>query len=141
MVEDLLIPLIEVEGLDDDTTMELYRMAREFHFDWMLLDRNKYLSALEDKDEETQETIKAGIIALFRSTPKCTGVDERNSLDDFLERYWTFTKNTSTDKLGQTAAKLILGDPEALGRNGSMDAFLEQFDSCRYKYSELSKTI
>ena len=141
MVEDLLIPLIEVEGLDDDTTMELYRMAREFHFDWMLLDRNKYLSAIEDKDEETQETIKAGIIALFRSTPKCTGVDERNSLDDFLERYWTFTKNTSTDKLGQTAAKLILGDPEALGRNGSMDAFLEQFDSCRYKYSELSKTI
>ena len=141
MVEDLLIPLIEKNALDEDTIKELYQLALEFHFDWMLLERNKYLTAIEDKNEEIQETIKADIIAFFRNTPKCTGVDERNSLDDFLERYWTFTKCTSTNKLGQTAAKLILGDPEALGRNGNMDTFLEQYDSCRYKFSELSKTI
>lgn len=141
MVEDLLVPLIEEGLLDDDAAEELYRLAREFHFDWMLLDRNKYLSALEGKNEEAKETIKDGIIAFFRNTPKCTGVDERNALNDFLERYWTFTKNTSTDKLGQTAAKLILGDPEALGRDGNMDVFLEQYDGCRYKFSALSKTI
>lgn len=141
MVSDLLVPILrKSEGqLDDETVSELYRLAYEFHFDWMLLDRYKYLSAIENEDDK--EHLKAGIIDFFSRTPKCTSMDEHTSLDDFLTRYWMFTRYTATDKIGVTALKLILGDPEALGRNGDMDKLLEAYDNCRYKFSEMSKTI
>lgn len=143
MVSDLLIPLLkESDGhLDKEAVSELYRLAYEFHFDWMLLGREQYLSAIEAEDDETKEQIKSAIIDFFHKTPKCIGIDERNALDDFLSRYWDFTKSTSTEKIGVAAAKLILNDPDALKRYNNIEDFLEQYDACRYKFSELSKTL
>jgi hypothetical protein len=145
-IKEILLPLLRKRDmqLSNDDLKHLYQFALEFHFDWMLMPRDVWAAQIEEftNDEEERERLKEAVIDFFLCTPKSTDERELSCLKDFLSRYWTFDVwPNSSDTIAQTALKLILGDPEALGKINDLKDFLKIYDECRFKFSEMSKAI
>lgn len=145
MIQDIVLPLIaKREGnLTDDDLAALYRFAAEFHFDWMLLPREKWQTAIASiaHDEEENEKLKIIVTDFFSKTPKCTHEQERIALKDMLNRYWSFNRHTASEPVAVKAIKMILGDQDCLSRNETWEEFLKAYDTCRYKFVEMSKIL
>ena len=144
-VEDILLPLIEKRNyeLTETDIDELYRFAVQFHFDWMLLPREDWQTKIETVaygDEERRTKLTQSVTDFFSRTPKCTDEREKTCLEDFLKIYWTFDSYPSMDNIAQTALKLIKNDPDALVKYEMKD-FLKLYDECRFKFSEMSRSV
>ena len=66
---------------------------------------------------------------------------EEICLDDFLKVYWSFNSYPKVEDIAEKALQLILDYPDALGKYNYMKDFLKAYDSCRYKFSEMSRAI
>ena len=145
-IGEIFLPLVKKRGyqLTDADVKALYQLAVEFHFDWMLLAReawsNQIAATAEDESEAAE--MKAATTAFFQRSPKSQDEREARCLKDFVERYWTFdTYPNKINDIAIRALRLILGEPDALGKYEGMRDFLKDFDECRYKYSEMSRAI
>ena len=144
MVANILLPLLkERKGvLTDEDLKDLLRFALEFHFDWMLLERNAYAEAINSmagNDKERQDMQK-WIEAFFLSTPKCFGEREYQSLQEFMLGYWTFNSFSTKEPLAAKALSYIFGNVDkVLGRGETWEDFLREYDMCRYKFAEMSR--
>ena len=114
----------------------------QFHFDWMLLPRDLWMSEIETfaTTEEERNMLKDKVTAFFFKTPKRTDEREELHLKDFLRRYWTFDVWPKVEDIADKALKLIKDDGDALG-NMDMKDFLKLYDECRYKFIEMSKVV
>lgn len=142
-IEDIAIPLILSRNyqLSKGDYEHLHRFAVQFHFDWMLLPREKWLNAINEAvcSDEEKAKLSDAIIELFRHIPKCTDEREEECREEFLRVYWTFNVFPKVDPIGETALKLVLNTTDALGRFEYRKEFLKQYDTCRFKFSEMSK--
>lgn len=143
-ITEILLPLLRKREmqLTADDLRNLYRFALEFHFDWMLLPRDRWTDAINEftNEEKERDQLKEAILLFFGNTPKCADEREETCLREFIAKYWTFTAwPNGLEPMAQSALKLILGDPEALGRINDMKDFLSIYDECRYKFSEMSR--
>ena len=143
MIESIFIPLFkECDGkLDDVMTAQLYLFARQFHFDWMLLQRSKWLKALDKAagyNDERLEEYKQLLIKFFKRTPKCQSESEAIELGNMLKQYWTFETVSTNNKIAQTALSLIQNGEANFGHNENMDSFLKKYDECLNKFSEMA---
>ena len=145
MIQDIILPLIMFRNgtFTEEDIDALYRFAREFHFDWMLLPREQWETAINDLDIDNEEKQKTRIVVtdFFMKTPKCAHEQEQVALKDFLNAYWIFKRYSTTESIAIKALKLILGESNALSRNESWDEYLKSYDYCRYKFVEMSKVI
>ena len=143
-IQDVFLPLMKKRDyqLTDADIDNLCRFAIQFHFDWMLLPRVSWRTAIESfaSTDEEQEELKNQIMEFFVKTPKSSDEREQAHLKDFLKRYWTFNAYPKIDDVAEKATKLILNTPNALG-NQSMRDFLKIYDDCRFKFIEMSKVI
>lgn len=144
-VRDIIIPLIRKRDcrLTPEDKEYLYRFAVHFHFDWMLLPRELWQTEIGNaaSTDEERERLWAAVMDFFASTPKATDERERLCLAEFLEKsYRTFGSYPQVDRVAEAALRLILNDPDATGREGMRD-FLKKYDSCRYKFSDMSRAI
>lgn len=135
LIKDLFIPLAQSGQLNNATYIQLWRLAFEFHFDWLLLPRQQW--------EEVPEKYRPQIIELFLSTPKATNEYERRQLEIFLADYWIFNDFTTDDKVGAKALKMILGTAAntPATRHSTMKEFIEEFDKSTVKFHEMTKII
>lgn len=144
-VRDIIIPLIKEHNyrLEDEDIMHLYQFAVQFHFDWMLLPRDlwKVEIASASINDEEKERIEKAVIEFFKATPKATDEREKACLSDFLKRYWIFNVYPKIDDIAERALRLIMDDPEALGRYRDLKDVLKIYDECRYKFIEMSKAL
>lgn len=144
-IGDIFLPLVKKRGykLTDTDIENLYQFAVEFHFDWMLLPREAWISQIEDLAEDADEVgkIKEAVTAFFLKTPKCSDEREESCLKEFLKRYWTFDVWPKIEEVADKALKLIQDTPDALGKYENLKEFLKDFDECRYKFSEMSHAI
>lgn len=144
-IGDIFLPLVKKRGyLLTDTDIEnLYQFAVEFHFDWMLLLREAWISQIEDLAEDAEEVskMKEAVTAFFMKTPKCSDEREESCLKEFLKIYWTFDVWPKIEGVADKALKLIQDNPDALGKYENLKEFLKDFDECRYKFSEMSHAI
>ena len=146
MIDGILIPLLQMtQGeLSEKDVDNLYRFAREFHFDWMLEPRERWTDAVIDAtdSEEEQEQLKTWVIEFFRKSPKITDDSERRCLNEFLLNYWRFDSYSTNDAIAVKALRYILGDTDrVLGRNETWEDFLKRYDECRYKFSEMTRIL
>lgn len=146
MIGDLFLPLLRQKSdtLTAEEVTNLHRFALHFHFDWMLLPREMWMEAISqvaDNEQEVQAW-QERVLDFFQATPKCTDERERFCLNEFLTQYWTFNDWPRMDGITETALRLIVDDPEALGkRYPSKKDFLKEYDTCRFKFSEMSKVV
>lgn len=135
LVEDLFIPLAKENKLDETRVAALWRLAFEFHFDWMLLPRLLW--------ERVPEQFRNKVIELFLASPKAINDYERRQLEIFTEDYWTFNDFSTTDNVGKTALKMILGKMEDMPstRHTAMFKFIKEYDHSATKFHEMTKTI
>ena len=126
---------------EDFIVENLYRFAKEFNFDWMLIKRSAWVKHIESLEEEDKEKARECLFTFFRMTPKCNSSSERLALDSFLTRYWDFNETSSTDTIAKSAVKLILGEDNPYPRNDSPASFLKKFNEKTNKYSELSRIL
>lgn len=129
LIEKLFIPLVENDKLTKENIKELWRLAFEFHFDWMLLPRTQW-GAVPKK-------WRAKIFDVFRNTPKAVNEMEQRRLEQFLESYWDFNDFTTDNPIAKTALQCILGtiklrDPRQ---------FIKEFDKSAIKFHEMTKTL
>lgn len=144
-VRDILLPLMKQReySLTPADIGHLYLFAMQFHFDWMLLPRERWQKQIAEAagtEEERRKTIQA-VADFFCQTPKATDERERMSLRDFVKRYWTFDSYPKIDAVAETALKLILDKPDALHKTGDLKDFLKTYDECRFKFIEMSKAV
>lgn len=144
-IKDILFPLMLEKDfkLTDSDINDLYRFAEQFHFDWMLLPRDLWVSSIEEfaTDDLDQQVWQDAVLDFFRRTPKCMDRQEEICLDDFLKVYWSFNSYPKVEDIAEKALQLILDYPDALGKYNYMKDFLKAYDSCRYKFSEMSRAI
>ena len=145
-IGEIFLPLVKKRGyqLTDADVQNLYQLAVEFHFDWMLLSREAWTSqiAASAEDESEAAKMREATTAFFQKSPKSLDEREADCLKDFLKRYWSFdTYPNKIDDIAERALKLILGETDALGKYEGMREFLKDFDECRHKYSEMSRAI
>ena len=135
LIEELFVPLAN-KGKTDKKTMEaLWRLAFEFHFDWMLLPRKQW--------ETVPANMRDMVKELFLTTPKAVNEYEKRQLEIFVDDYWDFNDYSTTDEIGKTALKMILGQtgdtPSA--RHAAMVKFIRDYDHSAVKFHEMTKTI
>lgn len=110
-------------------------MAFEFHFDWMLLPRKQW--------ETVPANMRDMVKELFLTTPKAVNEYEKRQLEIFVDDYWDFNDYSTTDEIGKTALKMILGQtgdtPSA--RHAAMVKFIRDYDHSAVKFHEMTKTI
>ena len=144
-IKEILLPLITSYSLLADKKMIscLYKFALQFHFDWMLLPREKWISEIEGfvASEVEKDMIKEQVVQFFRLTYKTTNERERQCLNEFLNQYWTFNVWPKVDCLADVALQLIIDKPDALNHFSSMKDFLKQYDECKFKFSDMSKAV
>lgn len=144
-IKEILIPLMKKRDfkLTEEDIENLYRFAMQFHFDWMLLPRCLWQTEIENVSisDEEQDLIKKAIMDFFFATPKATDSRERDCLSQFLNKYWEFSLYPKIDEVAEKAIRLILNDPEALGKNGDLKNLLKEYDDCRFKFIEMSKVL
>lgn len=135
LIKDLFIPLAQSGQLNNVTYIQLWRLAFEFHFDWLLLPRQQW--------EEVPVQYRPQIIELFLSTPKATNEYERRQLEIFLEDYWDFNDFTTIDKVAVKALKMILGTAAntPVTRHSVMKELIEEFDKSTVKFHEMTKIL
>jgi hypothetical protein len=143
MIQNIIIPLLKEKQkyLSVEEINDLYRFALEFHFDWMLLPREKWLQAIDNvaTDGDDKLRYQEWISDFFLKTPKCTDSEEHKNLKEFLDKYWDFNVFKTDDKIAIKALKSILNEPNVLRGNEKWEDFLQQYDCCRYKFSEMSR--
>lgn len=144
-ISEIVLPLIKKRRyrLTDADVDQLYCFAVHFHFDWMLLPRERWtaeIDALAESEEERSQ-IRTSVLDFFLRTPKCTDERERYHLKTFLEEYWTFDAWPKVEDIADKALKLILDQPDALGKYANLKDLLKDYDECRYKFSEMSHAI
>lgn len=144
-IKDILIPLIKERNykLTDEDIKELYQFAVQFHFDWMLLPRELWKTEIENAsiNEEDMEVLSNAVMDFFKATPKSTDVREKICLEDFLNKYWEFNTFPKIDDVAERALRLILDDPDALGKFNDLKDLLKVYDDCRFKFIEMSKAV
>ena len=144
-IGDIFLPLVKKRGyqLTGTDIENLYQFAVEFHFDWMLLPREAWISQIEDLAEDADEVskMKEAVTAFFLKTPKCSDEREESCLKEFLKRYWTFDVWPKIEEVADKALKLIQDNPDALGKYENLKEFLKDFDECRCKFGEMSHAI
>lgn len=135
LIEELFIPLAKSGKLDNNTYIQLWRLAFEFHFDWLLLPRQQW--------EKVSEQYRPKIIEFFLLTPKATNEYERRQLEIFLEDYWYFNDFTTEDKVCVKALKMILGTTtdSPIARHTAMKEIIEEFDKSTVKFHEMTKIL
>ncbi|MCF0185607.1 MAG: hypothetical protein HUJ98_03850, partial [Bacteroidaceae bacterium] len=111
LIKELFVPLMKEQNynLFEQDTNALYRLAREFHFDWMLLARDKWEDGISSINVDDKEKAKKAIEAFFKCSPKITDDKERFYLSEFLDKYWEFQQPTGDD-ISTTALNMILGN-------------------------------
>jgi hypothetical protein len=62
-------------------------------------------------------------------------------LKKFIKKYWTFNAYPKIDEVGEVALRLILNEPDALGKFNDLKDYLKVYDDCRYKFIEMDKAI
>lgn len=144
-IRDIWLPLLkkrEYKFTKADIE-HLHLFGFQFHFDWMLLPRDQWLTQIEDavKTEDEKENIIQAVIDFFCQTPKATDEREKVCLRDFVKRYWTFDNYPKVDAVAETALKLIMDKPDALMKMGDLKEFLKIYDECRFKFIEMSKAV
>lgn len=144
VISDILLPLMRKRGycLSDKDRNELYRFAVEFHFDWMLINRESWLLQINNfsGSEDENNNLKEAVIDFFSRTPKSSDEREVASLAEFLKIYWDFNSYPKVEPVVDKALKLILGREDAI-HNFVMNDFLKEYDCCRFKFIEMSKAI
>lgn len=135
LVDELFIPLVTQNKLDKDTIDQLWRLAFEFHFDWMLLPRAIW--------ERVPDDLRDNVRELFLSTPKATNEYEQRQLEIFVDDYWEFTDFSTDDRIGKMALKMILGQvgDTAKARHDAMIEIIRDYDHSAVKFHEMTKTI
>lgn len=135
LVDELFIPLATQNKLDKDTIDQLWRLAFEFHFDWMLLPRAIW--------ERVPDNLRDNVRELFLSTPKVTNEYEQRQLEIFVDDYWEFTDFSTDDRIGKMALKMILGQAgdTAKARHDAMIEIIRDYDHSAVKFHEMTKTI
>jgi hypothetical protein len=144
-IKEIVLPLIKARKykLTDVDRTNLYTFALHFHFDWMLLPREQWIAEIDAaaNDESEKEKLTDAVIDLFSKTPKCTDEREHNNLKKFIKKYWTFNAYPKIDEVGEVALRLILNEPDALGKFNDLKDYLKVYDDCRYKFIEMDKAI
>ena len=144
-IRDIAIPLIKDCNyhLDEESIKQLYSFAVQFHFDWMLLPRELWVSEIEQNsiDDNEKALITKAIIEFFKATPKCTDEREEYALGQFLYKYFTFDTYPKIDDVAVRALQLIMNEPDALKGYNDLKDYLKVYDECRFKFSEMSKAI
>lgn len=135
LIDELIIPLIQKGTFDSEVKKELWRLAFEFHFDWMLLPRSSW--------EKVPMEMREDVNQLFLSSPKAVNEYERRQLDVFVENYWDFTDFSTTDNFGKKALRMILGQTgeTAKERHDAMLGFINEYDHSPVKFHEMTKII
>ncbi|MBD5427330.1 MAG: hypothetical protein HDR38_07270 [Treponema sp.] len=135
LINELFIPLAKKGRTDNKTMKALWRLAFEFHFDWMLLPRSQW--------EKVSLNMRDMVKELFLTTPKAVNEYEKRQLEIFVDEYWDFNDYSTTDEVGKTALKMILGQtgdtPSA--RHTAMFKFIRDYDHSTVKFHEMTKTI
>ena len=135
IVADLILPLLEADEMDEETKKGLWRLAFEFHFDWMLLPRAIWQSV--------PEKYRGRVNELFLSSPKAINQHEQRQLESFVDDYWTFNSYSTDNPTARKALQLILGEykfPSAAGY-AEQKGFMHEFDYCPVKYHEMTKVL
>ena len=144
-IKDIALPLVIKRNyqLEEEDIKHLYWFAVHFHFDWMLLPRDRWKEGIAEcaNSEEEQALLKAAVTDIFGRLPKSTDEREKACLEDFLGKYWSFDAYPKLDDTAETALKLILNNPETLMKVGELKDFLKDYDGHRFKFSEMSKVI
>lgn len=100
LIQDLINPLLEEGVMTREIIEELWRLAFEFHFDWMLLPREQW--------EHIASTNRDFVKLIFLHHPKAFERDI-NFIEEFSEKYWNFKDFSTTDPIAAKALKMILG--------------------------------
>ena len=129
--------------LTDADVEQLYRFGVQFHFDWMLLPRERWAAEIDAQveNEEERNKMREAVTDFFTRTPKCTDKREQACLKAFMKVYWTFDAWPKVEDIADKALKLIMDCPDALGKYPDLKDLLKDYDECRYKYSEMSHAI
>lgn len=135
IVKDLILPLIEADEMNETVISALWRLAFEFHFDWMLLPRTLW--------QTVPENLRPAVIELFLSSPKAINQHERRQLEAFADEYWTFNDYTTDNPMAKKALQLILGEYQFSPTSGHAEqrGFMREFDQSPVKYHEMTKII
>lgn len=144
MIVDIAIPLlIDKQGyLTDSDINNIYRFAREFHLDWMLIPRSKWIEGIKyySSAEDDFSKIQAFVEALFIKSPKATGEQEVRAIKEMMRLYWSFDIYNTSDSIAVKGLRLILGDIDGvLNRGETWEMFLTDYDKSRHKFSEMSR--
>lgn len=141
-IVEILLPLMKKRSyrLTEQDVEQLYRFAVQFHFDWMLLPRETWVTALAKSEEESTRLTEA-VTDFFSKTPKCTDEREQAHLRAFLKKYWTFDAWQNVEDIADKALKLMLDRPDALGKYSCLRDLLKVYDECRYKFSEMDRAV
>ena len=144
-ISEILLPLMKQRAyqLTDADVEQLYRFAVQFHFDWMLLPRERWAAEIDAQveNEEERNKMREAVTEFFMRTPKCTDEREQACLKAFMKVYWTFDAWPKVEDIADKALKLIMDCPDALGKYPDLKDLLKDYDECRYKYSEMSHAI
>ena len=141
---ELFIPLVSARNfvLSKEDIENLNLFAAQFHFDWMLMPREKWISELNKiSDSRERKKVKEVIELFFAESQKCADENEKFCLAEFISIYWDFNQFTKIDSIAEVALRLILNEDSALGKYLNLRDFLRDYDACKYKFSEMSKAL
>ena len=138
-VKELFIPLVQKRAgmLKDADYTNLYRYAREFLFDWILLPRAEWQQAIEKLPNSEQGKVKACIEDFFRSHPLVKTDYDKKCMGEFIEKYWTFNHYHTNNKDIALALNLILGNP--LMRGHDVQSVIREFHESPARFAELCR--
>ncbi len=143
-ISELFIPLVSARNfvLSKEDIENLNLFAAQFHFDWMLMPREKWISELNKiSDSRERKKVKEVIELFFAESQKCADENEKFCLAEFISIYWDFNQFTKIDSIAEVALRLILNEDSALGKYLNLRDFLRDYDACKYKFSEMSKAL
>lgn len=138
-VKELFIPLVQKRGgvLTDSDKTNLYRFAREFLFDWLLLPRDEWQQAIDELPNSDQVQMKACVEELFRSHPLVKKDYDKRCMGDFIDKYWTFNHYYTDNKAIALALDLILGNTLTRGHNPQ--SVIREFHESPARFAELCR--
>ena len=138
-VKELFIPLVQKRdgNLKDADYANLYRFAREFLFDWILLPRDEWRQAIEELPNPEQGKIKACIEDFFKNYPLAKTDYDKQCITEFVDKYWTFNNSYTGVKAVALALDLILGN--TLTRGHDAQSVIRGFHACPARFAELCR--
>lgn len=138
-VKELFVPLVQKRGgaLTDSDKTNLYRFAREFLFDWLLLPRDEWQQAIDELPNSDQVQMKACVEELFRSHPLVKKDYDKKCMGDFIDKYWTFNHYYTDNKAIALALDLILGNTLTRGHNPQ--SVIREFHESPARFAELCR--